>query len=137
AGAGSVLPAGCRGAETSTRPVSPVRVQVVASAGPAGPVRYGGRIAAATEVNLAFRVGGYVSSITTTVQADGSRRLLQAGDSVRRSAGVAAIRRSAYAARFDGLRGMREGLTASVTKAKLDLDRAPTRPPERVVPPIV
>jgi len=125
---------GCRAGDRYSRPPSPVRVQVVASTGPASPVRYGGRVAAATEVNLAFRVGGYVSAIAATTQPDGTRRLLQAGDPVRRSAVLASLRRSDYATRFDELRGMREGLTASVTKAKLDLDRAQNLLEERVIP---
>jgi len=126
--------AGCQSGQPYSRPVPPVRVQVVAATGPAGPVRYSGRIVAATEVNLSFRVGGYVSAVTTTLRPDGTRRLLQSGDPVQRSAVLATIRRSDYATRLDELRGTREGLTASVTKAKLDLDRARDLLDQRVIP---
>src|SRR5262249_39562977 len=122
-----VVPAllvGCRNDPGDTRPPPPVRVQVVAGAGPAHAVRYSGRVIAATEVNVAFRVGGYVSAVTTTIRPDGTRRLLQAGDPVRRSAILAAIRRSDYSTRLDELRGMRADMNAAVAKAKLDLDRA-------------
>src|SRR5262245_37272172 len=130
----SMLPVGCRGGETYVRPAPPVRVQAVSTAGPAGAVRYSGRIVAATEVTLAFRVGGYVTAVTTTVQPDGSHRLLQAGDPVRRSTVLASLRRNDYATRVDELRGMREGLKASVAKAKLDLDRADDLLKQRVIP---
>src|SRR5262249_1688148 len=130
---GCALGRGSGGGEPSPAPPPPVRAQVVAAAGPAGAVRYSGRITAATEVNLAFRVGGYVTAVTTTLQPDGTRRLLQAGDTVRRSAVLASIRRSDYATRLDELRGMREGLSASVAKAKLDLDRADNLLKQRVI----
>jgi len=119
----SMLLVGCRGEEEYVRPVPPVRVKMVAPTGPAGGVRYSGRIAAATEVNLAFRVGGYVRAVTTTKQPDGTRRLLQAGDFVQRSTVLASVRRSDYTTRVDELRGMRAGLKASVAQAKLDLGR--------------
>src|SRR5262249_12360237 len=114
----------CRSGSGYTRPPPPVRVQVVGGAGPAHAVRYSGRGIAATEVSVAFRVGGYINAVTTTIRPDGTRRLLQAGDPVRRSAILAAIRRSDYATRLDELRGMRADMNAAVAKAKLDLDRA-------------
>lgn len=125
--------AGCRRGEAYERPIQPVRVQVVGPSGQAGAIRYSGRVAAVTEVTVEFRVGGYVTSITSTQRADGTRRLLQAGDPVRRTSLLASLRRSDYATRSDELRGMRAGLHASVIKAKLDLDRAQVLLQQRVM----
>lgn len=58
--AGLCLAMACGGDESSTGPRAPipVRVKVVDKAADAPPTRYSGTIVPATQVDLAFRVGG-------------------------------------------------------------------------------
>jgi multidrug efflux pump subunit AcrA (membrane-fusion protein) len=60
--------AACRRGPADERPLLPVRVQSVAPAEGKGAVRYSGRFEAQTQVTLAFKVGGYVSSIALVPQ---------------------------------------------------------------------
>jgi multidrug efflux system membrane fusion protein len=132
--ASSVLLIGCHRSAAYSRPLTPVRVHRVVAVGPRRGVRYSGRVEAATQVTLAFKVGGYVRTITRTSRGDGRRRLLQAGDPVRSSAVLAVIRKSDYATKLDELRGTRDHARASVVNAKLELDRATELLPQKVIP---
>jgi RND family efflux transporter MFP subunit len=106
------------------RPLLPVRVQSVAPAGARGAVRYSGRFEAQTQVTLAFKVGGYVSTIAQVSRESGARRLIQAGDAVRSGDVLATLRKGDYSTKLDELRGARDNARAAAVNAKLDLDRA-------------
>ena len=70
--------------QSDPRPPGPgARVQKVAPAGARGAVRYSGRFEAQTQVTLAFKVGGYVSTIVQVSRESGAPRLIQSGDVVR------------------------------------------------------
>ena len=114
----------CHRPETYEKPLLPVRVQSVAPAGARGAVRYSGRFEAQTQVTLAFKVGGYVSSIALVTQGGSGQRLVQAGDEVRTGEALATIRKGDYSTRLDELRGARDNARAAAMNAKLDLDRA-------------
>jgi outer membrane protein TolC len=79
--AGTVLMTGCRNEEKATTPLTPVTVTVVEQSNGANEVRYSGNIMPRSQVNLAFRIGGYVEKILTT---PGSGHLIQEGDEVHR-----------------------------------------------------
>src|SRR5262249_30229504 len=96
--------AGCRRSDAYRQPLPVVRVQTVAEADRGGVLRFSGRVDAQMQVNLAFRVAGYVDSIASLTTADGARRLVQAGDPVRRGAILAVVRQSDYARKYDELR---------------------------------
>jgi multidrug efflux pump subunit AcrA (membrane-fusion protein) len=91
---GALLTLGCHRGEVYVRALPPVRVRMVVAPGPAGAVRYSGRVAAETEVTLSFKVEGYITAIAQAKRPDGTGRAIQAGDPVSRSAVLAAIRRS-------------------------------------------
>jgi RND family efflux transporter MFP subunit len=114
----------CHRAPADERPLLPVRVQSVAPAEGRGAVRYSGRFEAQTQVTLAFKVGGYVSTIALVPQEGGVRRLIQAGDVVRSGEALATIRKADYSTKLEELRGARDNARAAALNAKLDLDRA-------------
>jgi multidrug efflux system membrane fusion protein len=99
-----------------------------------GTVRYSGRVEAQTQVTLAFKVGGYVGTITS-VQADGrGRRLVQAGDVVKSGEVLATIRKADYSTKLDELRGARDHAKAAAANAKVDLDRGTELLRQQVIP---
>jgi multidrug efflux system membrane fusion protein len=91
-------------------------------------------VQAQTQVELAFKVGGYVRAVAEATDAGGKRRLLQAGDRVRRGAVLASVRESDYQSHLAELRGMRDDTRAAVAKARLDLGRAETLREQKVIP---
>src|SRR5918911_5345047 len=71
---------GCTKAETKERPLKPVRVKAAERrAAGGGGVRYSASIRANSQVELAFKVGGYVEGIAQVRDAAGGWRYLQAG----------------------------------------------------------
>src|SRR5918911_5088029 len=93
---------GCAKAETKERPLKPVRVKAAerrASAG--GGVRYSASIRPNSQVELAFKVGGYVEGLAQVRDASGDWRYLQAGDTVTKGTVLARLRRSDYLAKVN------------------------------------
>jgi RND family efflux transporter MFP subunit len=88
---------GCAKAETKEKQPKPVRTQAVERRTSSGGVRYSASIRPNSQVELAFKVGGYVEAITQARDASGQRRYLQAGDVVTRGALLARLRQSDYA----------------------------------------
>src|SRR5262249_28666604 len=125
---------GCHRATPYDRPLPPVRVQTVGPAGGKGAVRYSGRVEAQTQVTLAFKVGGYVSTITQVAVDDVGRRLVQSGDVVRNVQVMATIRKADYSTKLDELRGARDHAKAAAANAKLELDRATQLLQQKVIP---
>src|SRR6476660_7485577 len=94
-----VLPlAGCRGQqEVAAKPPALVSVQPVQDQSEGeGVLRYSGNIAPYTQVNLAFKVGGYVQEIAQRQDVNGRSRLLQQGDRVTRGTVLAQVQQADY-----------------------------------------
>jgi multidrug efflux system membrane fusion protein len=125
---------GCHRSSPYPKPLLPVRVQSIGPAGPKGAVRYSGRVEAQTQVTLAFKVGGYVHTITQVPGNGGGRRFMQAGDRVRSGQVLATIRKADYSTRLDELRGARDHARANAANAKLELDRGAQLLQQRVIP---
>jgi RND family efflux transporter MFP subunit len=126
--------AGCARREEAERPLTAVRVEAVAAPPASAGVPYSGVVQAQTQVDLAFKVGGYVRAVAEVTDGVGKRRLLQAGDRVRWGAVLASVRESDYQSRLAELRGMRDDTRAAVAKARLDLERAGTLREQKVIP---
>lgn len=73
-------------------PPLPVRVMTVGQSGAAAASRYSATVRADVQVDVAFRVGGYVEDILQVNDADGKPRVVQEGDFVRQGAILARIR---------------------------------------------
>jgi len=140
------LTIGCK-TNGQEKTVKPVRVKTVETHTGASVVRYSASIRPSSQVEIAFKVGGYVESIKS---AEG--RHIQAGDIVMKGAVLAQLRQSDYAAKVNEARSqtgearsavdtnnaqLKEAITsvetgraqlkdseASYERAKLDFERA-------------
>jgi membrane fusion protein, multidrug efflux system len=115
--------AGCKGAEQGGGQPTAVKVAVVQRAENAASTRYSAQIEPATRVDLAFKVGGYVKSITQVKGVDGALRILQEGDEVRAGMELAAIDRTDYDQRLREARAALVQARASAEQARIDFDR--------------
>src|SRR5918911_5517138 len=97
----SGLTFGCAKAETKERPLKPVRVKAAERRAASGGVRYSASIRANSQVELAFKVGGYVEGLAQVRDASGDWRYLQAGDTVTKGTVLARLRRSDYLAKVN------------------------------------
>jgi RND family efflux transporter MFP subunit len=101
----------------------PVTVQTVqASSGAAGNA-YSGGVAADTQVDVAFKVNGYVQTILQVKGADGRLRNLQAGDKVNSGVVLVSIKDDTYRQTLLKAQSDLENARATQTKAKADFAR--------------
>jgi len=87
------------------RPGKPVRAKVVELHSSTSSVRYSASIRPATQVDVAFKVGGYIDSIAKQKDTAGQWRYVQAGDIVRQGVTLARVRQSDYLARVNEVKG--------------------------------
>jgi multidrug efflux system membrane fusion protein len=113
----ATLAAAACGHENPPPPPLPVTVHVVAGGSGGGGLRYSASIRPDVQVDVAFKVGGYIDDLLQIRGADGRMRPVQDGDQVRRGTVLARVRDREY----------RDALTqaqASLSQAKADFDRA-------------
>ena len=87
--------AGCK-AHSAEKPPTPVKVKAVETISSKAGARYSASISARTQVDLAFRVAGYVESIRQVPGFDGRLRDLQEGDLIPKGTVLARVRQSDY-----------------------------------------
>jgi len=80
----------------AAQPPAPVKVAAVEMNSTGRGARYSATIMPRTEVELAFKVGGYVDAIQQVRGADGRTRDLQEGDRITAGAVLARVRQSDY-----------------------------------------
>ena len=114
---------GCSKEQPYQKPLTPVRVQTVDTETPEAGPKYSGSIEPASMVNVAFRLGGYVSQIMTVPDGVGTR-LLQEGDVVPKGATLVRLRDDDYKVKVAQAQSQVNQAQAGVDKAKLDYDRA-------------
>jgi len=102
----------------------PVRTHTVTEAAGQAAIRYSASIEAFEQVPLAFKANGYITEVMRRRGADGRARAAQAGDIVARGALLARVHEADYKERVNQGRAKLAEAEASVTKARLDLDRA-------------
>jgi len=105
-------------------PPVPVRVQVVEGAGETSGLRYSANITPREQVELAFKVGGYVREITAVPGPDGVKRELRAGDRVTRDMVLARLDPEDHAARANQARAALDEAKASLVQAKKNFERS-------------
>jgi RND family efflux transporter MFP subunit len=136
---------GCR-PRSKTKPPRAVRIELIVPTTQASTARYSGTVFAQTQVDLAFKIGGYVQSISPLggepaaekapatkaekraiaahAKAAKAGRPLQAGDPVTRGMVLAALRKEDFKQKYAELAGMSAETAAGYRKAKQDFDRA-------------
>src|SRR6266542_3358866 len=116
--------AGCHKATTEETPPRPVKVQRVEPSAEEGGLRYSASVQPKQQVQLAFKVGGYVREIAQRKGADGKLRNLQQGDDVQAGTILVRIREADYQKKVDEARAQRSGATGNLEKARADMARA-------------
>lgn len=110
-----VTAGGC-GQDMPPAPPLPVTVHVVSGGAPGGGLRYSASVRPDVQVDVSFKVGGYVDEILQVRGADGRQRNVQDGDYVRRGTVLARVRDREY-------RDAVAQAQASLSQAKADFDR--------------
>jgi RND family efflux transporter MFP subunit len=87
-------------------------------------LRYSGTVQPDAEISLAFKVGGYVTSVAIQAGLDGRRRLLQTGDQVRRGEVLATVRQQDYRQATAELKAALEANRVNAAEAQLEYGRA-------------
>lgn len=95
---------GCSKEVTKPKPAKPVKVKAVEMHTPVNNARYSASIRPAAQVEVAFKVSGYVDDIAREKDPAGQWRYIQAGDVVHKGATLARVRQSDYAARVNEAR---------------------------------
>lgn len=101
----------------------PVTVQTVHAGSGAAGNSYAGGVAADTQVDVAFKVNGYVQTILQVKGADGQLRNVQAGDRVNSGVVLASVRDDTYRQTLLRAQSDLENARATQTKAKADFGR--------------
>ncbi|HEU4404662.1 MAG TPA: efflux RND transporter periplasmic adaptor subunit [Polyangiaceae bacterium] len=118
----AALPACKRAEPPPKRPVA-VRVEALAPSSPESLTPYGGTVLAQTQVELSFKVGGYVKGIGRAPGGKGAR-LLQPGDAVEKGEVLATLREDDFRNKLSELSGLRSDAASVYARAKLEYERA-------------
>jgi len=97
----SLMLGGCTKEVSKPKPAKPVKVKAVETHTGASSARYSASIKPAAQVDVAFKVSGYVDDIAREKDMAGQWRYIQAGDIVHKGATLARVRQSDYAARVN------------------------------------
>jgi len=114
---------GCGHKEEAAPESIPVTVQSVALASGTVGGAYSANIVADTQVDLAFKVNGYVQSILQVKGADGKPRNVQAGDAVTAGTVLAVVKDDTYRNTLVKSQAELQNSRASLSKAKADFAR--------------
>ena len=101
--------------------VKPVKVKAVETHSGTSSVRYSASIRPSSQVEVAFKVGGYVQSIKSE-----SSRHIQAGDIVHEGAVLAQLRQSDYAAKVNEAKSQQGEARSSLETSSAQLKEAVT-----------
>ena len=104
-------------------------VQAVAVANGAAGGGYSANTIANTQVDVAFKVNGYVQSILQVKGADGKPRNVQAGDRVTAGAVLAVVKDDTYRNSLVKAQSDLQNSRASLSKTKADFARYTHRSP--------
>jgi RND family efflux transporter MFP subunit len=125
-----LLLAGCHRQEAYSKPPIAVKVQTASLTQYESTSAYSGTVRAHAQIDLAFKVAGYVDSIASVTpppsktNRKAQSRWLQAGDAVTRGTLLASLRESDFKQRVSELSGMSAESQAGLTNAAKDYARA-------------
>jgi len=114
----------CRDTSRPPPMLTPVRVQAAETPLVASALRYSATLQPVTQVNVAFKVGGYIESVHRVRDPGGSTRLLQEGDRVARDTVLATIRQSDFKVQVGSAQAQLASAQAVLDKAQRDYARA-------------
>ena len=109
---------GCRAKQTEKPPV-PVKIAAVELNATSSGTRYSATIIPRTQVDLAFKVGGYVDVLRRVRGVDGKMRDIQEGDRINAGMVLAQVRQSDYQVKFKQAESQ-----ASEARSGIDVSKA-------------
>jgi multidrug efflux system membrane fusion protein len=121
----ATLAVGCTGKEAAPEGRGPVAVRVrpVEAQPASGATRYSGAVQPMRQVDLSFKVAGYIDSIAEVKDGD-TKRPIQEGDPVKKGAVLAQVRADEYRQRSAAASASVLEAEAAEKQAQLDADRA-------------
>jgi multidrug efflux system membrane fusion protein len=120
----ALLLTGCHKTKTAEHHATPVGVQLVALHDGVSSTRYSTTMQPYEQVDLSFRVSGYIDQVRSVRSADGNSRLIQDGDHVSRGALLARVRDVDYGTRVEQARASLAEAQAHLAHADQDFGRA-------------
>jgi multidrug efflux system membrane fusion protein len=115
---------GCGKAETKEQQAKPVKVKAVEKHATNNTARYSASIKPNTQVEIAFKVGGYVEAIMQMRDVSGAWRYVQAGDVVMKGAELARLRQSDYQAKVNQAVSQQNEAKTAVETSKSQLSES-------------
>ncbi len=110
--------------EKEAAPLQPVRAEPLSAGAGFTDIRYSANIEANTQVNVAFKVTGYVTSLLQVQDGGGASRAVQAGDGVTKGAVLATVDNKDVRNSLTQASSQVLAARANLTKGKQDFDRA-------------
>jgi RND family efflux transporter MFP subunit len=120
----AVAMAGCAREKGYEKPLKPVRVTLAKPYAGGRGIRYSASINPYSQVNMSFKVNGYVQAILRKKGADGRMRDVQEGDRVNANTTLAWVQESGYVDKVNQAKAQLSGNLAALNKARLDFARA-------------
>ncbi len=114
---------GCREADSSEKPLTPVRVGVVESIPASGANTYSANIQPYQQVDLAFKSNGYLASIRQVKDPNGKMRNIDQGDWVTKGTVLATVSQDDYKDKLQQATAQLARAQANYDRAKLSFDR--------------
>jgi RND family efflux transporter MFP subunit len=106
------------------KPPAPVKVAAVELDSGGGGARYSATIVPRTQVELAFKVGGYVDAIQQVRGVEGKMRDLQEGDRITAGAVLARVRKSDYQVKFEEAESQAAEAKSAIDASKAEYQQA-------------
>lgn len=123
AGLSGISLSGCSRHSAEQRPLTPVRTSPVQTISTSSEMRYSANIVPNAQVDLAFKSGGYVTSIRQVRGAEGRMRNLDIGDWVNKGMVLAVVRQKDYTDQLEQAKAQLARAQADYEHAKLNFDR--------------
>ncbi len=115
----------CDSEETQqVAPLQPVRTEVLTQGALSNDIRYSANIEANTQVNVTFKVTGYVTELMQIKGSDGTDRAIQAGDVVTKGDTLATLDSKDIRDSLVQANSQVSAAQANLNKGKQDFDRA-------------
>jgi RND family efflux transporter MFP subunit len=113
----------CRQADSSEKPLTPVRLGLVQTIPATGANTYSANIQPYQEVDLAFKSNGYLTSIRQVRDANGKMRNIDQGDWVTKGTVLATVSQADYKDKLQQANAQLARAQANYDRARLSFDR--------------
>lgn len=119
-----ILPACDKNEPEPTEKWLPVKVQIVTAPTEQNGVRYTASVTPKTQVNLSFKVNGYIDAIYQTKDSDGQPKLVSPGEKITRDIQLAHVNDEEYRDQVTSAKASLAAAQASLKKGQQDFKRA-------------